>query len=291
MLTSITDYLKTSGFQVFKYLVYVLLSFNVYMFFREEWLASQTIFASGVDISVLINAFGATIDTAAWVVLLLIFELETYVLDDEKIKGWLKWSLDIVRALCYLIIVYAFYGYVAKYLLLSGFEVTSISDICHLSKDWKFMITLNEYIEITKQTCETYATGPYYELTSRQILTNAAVLSDTKMLALVDIINSAAWLVVCVVLEIDVRIELAMAQSHFKSKMPAWAKYNLFAKQLAYGSLLIAAIYWGFKGSFMDFWDAFLWLLAFVLIELNVFEWQTENAEERQNLNMAELTP
>ena len=290
MLTPITDYLKTSGFQIFKYVVYVLLSFNVYLFFREEWLASQTIFASGVDFSVLIKAFGATIDTAAWVILLLIFELETYVLDDEKIKGWLKWSLDIVRSLCYLVIVYAFYGYVSKYLLLSGFEPVHLSQVCTMPSDWKFMITLNEYIEISKQTCETYATGPYFELTSKQIITNAAVLSDTKMLAVVDMINSAAWLLVCVVLEIDVRIELAMAQSHFKNQMPAWARYNLYAKQLAYGSLLLAAIYWGFKGSFMDFWDAFLWLLAFVLIELNVFEWQAENVEQKQNLNLAQVT-
>ena len=27
----------------------------------------------------------------------------------------------------------------------------------------------------------------------------------------------------------------------------------------------------------MDFWDAFLWLVAFVFIELNVFEWRQED--------------
>ena len=49
-----------------------------------------------------------------------------------------------------------------------------------------------------------------------------------------------------------------------------------FAKAVLYATLVAAAIYWGFKGDFLDFWDAALWLFAFVFIELNVFEWQQE---------------
>ena len=45
-------------------------------------------------------------------------------------------------------------------------------------------------------------------------------------------------------------------------------------------TLLLAAIYWGFKGDFVDFWDAFLWLVAFVFIELNIFEWRREEMAE-----------
>jgi hypothetical protein len=30
----------------------------------------------------------------------------------------------------------------------------------------------------------------------------------------------------------------------------------------------------------VDFWDAFLWLVAFVFIELNVFEWHKETQEQ-----------
>ena len=33
---------------------------------------------------------------------------------------------------------------------------------------------------------------------------------------------------------------------------------------------------WGYAGDFLDFWDAALWLFAFIFIELNVFEWQQE---------------
>ena len=40
--------------------------------------------------------------------------------------------------------------------------------------------------------------------------------------------------------------------------------------------IFLLVVYWGVKGDFIDFWDAFLWLVAFVFIELNVFEWRAE---------------
>jgi hypothetical protein len=43
--------------------------------------------------------------------------------------------------------------------------------------------------------------------------------------------------------------------------------------------LFVAAAYWGFAGDFLDFWDAALWLFAFIFIELNVFEWQSETSQ------------
>jgi hypothetical protein len=32
----------------------------------------------------------------------------------------------------------------------------------------------------------------------------------------------------------------------------------------------------------VDFWDAFLWLVAFVFIEMNIFQWQREVRELEQ---------
>ena len=49
------------------------------------------------------------------------------------------------------------------------------------------------------------------------------------------------------------------------------------AKVVLYAILFAAAVYWGFKGDFVDFWDAFLWLVAFVFIERNVIEWRAES--------------
>ena len=80
---------------------------------------------------------------------------------------------------------------------------------------------------------------------------------------------------IVLLLEIDVRL-----QERNRYEGLALRISNL-AKVILYSTLLLAAIYWGIKGDFVDFWDAFLWLVAFVFIELNVFEWRQESLEER----------
>lgn len=50
---------------------------NVYWFFAKENLAAITQHPDGVSLGQLIKAYSLTIDTAAWVILLLMFELET----------------------------------------------------------------------------------------------------------------------------------------------------------------------------------------------------------------------
>jgi hypothetical protein len=35
-------------------------------------------------------------------------------------------------------------------------------------------------------------------------------------------------------------------------------------------------------GDFVDFWDAFLWLLAFFFIEMNVVEWRQDELAEAE---------
>jgi hypothetical protein len=49
-----------------------------------------------------------------------------------------------------------------------------------------------------------------------------------------------------------------------------WRKRNLL-KILLYGILIVCAVIWGTEGDVLNFYDAFLWILAFFVIELNVF--------------------
>ena len=74
-------------FRIFKYTIYCLISLNIYLFFQEDFLASQETFGDSVGWGNLAEAFSATVDTAAWVVLLLLFELETAVIPDALLEG------------------------------------------------------------------------------------------------------------------------------------------------------------------------------------------------------------
>ncbi len=55
-------------------------------------------------------------------------------------------------------------------------------------------------------------------------------------------------------------------------------KGTAWIKAIIYFTLFAAAAYWGYAGDFLDFWDAALWLFAFIFIEMNVFEWQHQTS-------------
>ena len=215
---------------------------------------------------------------------MLLFELETYVIDDDQLTKTTKRILHGIRAFCYIFIIYSLYGYLTKIDLIAQFSPHQITDLCTLGADWKFMETLNVYNEFSKDTCRSLSAAvteffSYYKL---KVITDAKSLTAVNGLAWVDVINATAWVSVVVMLEVDVHTQLG----NISSKL--WEKYNLLVKATVYSVLFIAAVYWGVTGNFLECWDAFLWIVAFVLIELNMFEWQAEVAERNSKSKDAE---
>jgi len=267
---------RESLFQFFKYAIYMLLTLNVYLFFDEEFAAAAHQFRGGVAPGDLIEAFAATIDTAAWVVLLLMFELETYVLDDRHFTRPVTWSLHALRAICYAFIVYAFYGYIVNLTSLSNTSpLANVSGLCSLVSDqWVFATTLDEYTNIAASNCGTLSSATsFFQFDGMRAVVDASGLQAIRILAWVDVVNAAVWLLVVLVLEIDVRLQE-------KNRLEGYAlRTSNASKVFLYSLLFLAAVYWGVAGDFVDFWDAFLWLVAFVFIEMNVFEWRQEAHE------------
>jgi hypothetical protein len=190
-----------------------LLTINILIFFIENQLAATVQFPAGVPIAAIVATYAETIDTAAWVVLLFMFEMETSYFHDVPGDARLKKTLQAIRVFCYALIVYAFYGYLER----------AIAD------------------------------------------TNA--VNPKQFLLWLDVTNAATWLLVVFILEIEVRLLERGRLDGMASRT------SNVLKTVLYSILAFAAIYWGIKDDFIDFWDAFLWLLAFVFIELNVFGW------------------
>ena len=258
-------------FQLFKYTVYILLAMNVYHFFVEDFHASSQTFAAGVSPLEIIKAFTATIDTAAWVILLLLFELETYVLDDDKIQGALKWSLHLTRLLCYAFIIYSFYGYLSKYSMLHSVLAFSVDDMCNLlDSSFTYIEDIDEYLPLSAQNCGEFNGQAVFNIAGTDILSNGFHLIEAQRLSLTEVINSGNWLIIVAILEMDVYLQ---SRGQLDGLLVSISKG---VKVILYSILLLAAIYWGVKGDFLDFWDAFLWLVAFVFIEMNIFEWHQD---------------
>ena len=265
---------STGFYQVFrwvKYLTYALLSLNIWLFFSEELNSARFAIETGEEVALGVQLFSATLDTLAWVILLLLFELETAVIPDERLRGKIRFGIHGVRMLCTAAIVMAFLGYFGEWLTLLPSELLSGDACSRVAESWSVMTKLDDFMSLTAENCGQFGLDTRIVTGLDQVMASPAGLLEGQRLALVDVINSAAWILVVILLEIEVRVLTRWGEA----PMPL-SQVATFAKAVLYATLVAAAIYWGFKGDFLDFWDAALWLFAFVFIELNVFEWQQE---------------
>ena len=261
---------RLDWFSAFKYLVYAALIANVALFFKDDWEAAAHVFQDGLPFARIIEGFAASIDTAAWVILLLLFELETCQLSEEVLARPIGTVIRGLRVLCYGVIVYAFTGYLGKALGFGLYVPASVADACTLAvRQFSLLVGLDEYQALTAGDCAGI-TGALFVNEQTRTLAEAGALAQATRLAWVDVVNSGTWLLILALLELDVRPGV-------KGLFPDWfANTSLRAKYVLYAVILGAAGYWGIFGAFLDFWDAFLWIAAFIFIERNVFEWEQE---------------
>jgi len=271
--------LKTNGrvlYQLFKYLIYTLLTIDVFVFFAEELLATRLEFPGGVALRDYFKAYAATIDTAAWVVLLLMFELETYVLERRHFTRPVAWFLHSLRAICYLFIILAFYGYVVDAIFVHRVSpLPGVSSLCALAgQGWSYAITFGEYMEITAMNCASFThLDTFVRFDGVSAVVDQPGLTQIQYLAWVDVVNAGVWVLVVLLLEVDVRLQE-------RNRLEGLAlQLSTIAKVLFYSILALAVVAWMVLGDLVDWWDALLWLVAFVFIELNIFEWRQQAQE------------
>lgn len=264
-------------FQWFKYAVYLLLVINTITFYREESAAALLMHPNGIDWDGVINTYAATIDTAAWVVLLLLFELETWTIPDEKLTPGIQLAFKGLRAICYSSIVYAFYGYLQSWQELAQWQAleADVSQLCNYVGS-SFMYSLERFELISAVNCQTLGEAGSLLTLGNDLLTDDSHYYLAQTLAIADVLNSAAWILVVCILEAEVWL---LARGPLSTSAFRGIK---FIKLALYGTLIAIAIFWGFYGEFIDFWDAFVWIVAFFFIENNVAQWQEEKLEEAE---------
>lgn len=258
-------------FALFKCIVFAALFVNMWVFAHEDASAAVVRFPDGVTgLDTLIEVYAQTIDSASWLLLLILFELETsYIPDPYLRRRRIKWSLHGLRGLGALVVLNSVVGYIEKhetYLAASALE----QQACDLvGQGWSILVGLDEFLPLVAENCRDVAVNAL-SLPELQVVAPAEVLAAAQRLALVDVVNSVAWVLVVILLEVDVRLQL-------RGLLKGWLlRVSTSLKGAVYATLLAAAVYWGVVGSFVDFWDAFLWLVAFVFIEMNISQWQRE---------------
>jgi hypothetical protein len=268
---------KSTLFQGFKYGIYLIILYNVSYFVVEDYLSSTHRYRDGVSLSQIGDAFAQAVDSIAWLILLLMFELETWVIDDSKYHGGVKWSVNAVSGICYIFIIIAFLGYFDKLLFILDFQITDFTSACDMVGQYlSYSIDTDEFHALTAESCQTIGSAPYFASETTKIIADAATYDDMILLGYTEVVNGGTWLLVVIMLWIDVYLQIRGQLS------PHLYRISAMIKVFLYLILIGAAIIWWSYGNFMDFWDAFIWIIAFFFIEMNIFQWNEETSHTHQ---------
>jgi hypothetical protein len=269
---------KESAFRTFKIVIFWVLMVNLLYYLYED-VTAYLYLAPGSTLFDTLEAFAVSIDYIAWMVLIVLFEMETSAQSKDLFTGTRKWVIAGLTAACYVVLIYAAYGYAAGLADTYHFEPIENRSACYFANtNFAFMTESARPVELTDTNCGDLKGETLFKFPSDNVIATESVLPALRKLGWIDIFNSNAWLLVVLLFQIELSLEQAKKLTKRRLMMVmAW-------KSLAYLVLLVCAIYWTIYSAFIDSWDAWLWLIAFILIDLNMLgldETQNQRAINR----------
>ena len=254
----------SKSFVVAKYLIYSLLALDVWLFLEEE---IQTVAAVGAvtsSLESLVTNYSSSLDTASWLLILILFEIETFWISDETAKGSVGRKLRAVRSWFYLVPAIAFLGYWSE--LQSFYDVAVLEgDPCRLVNDGIMIMTdLDVFEPITMDNCLSY--DEWFTIANfASAVTTTSGLENAREYMLSELLNAGGWLVVVSILHLETKGLLGRSENFTRFSKLIW-----LVKAMAYSVIVGALTYWYLIGDGLNFMDGILWLLAFFCVENNV---------------------
>lgn len=263
--------------QAVKWAVYGLLIVNFGFYIFEDWTRAAHTLHEGSSFLDWTSEFATSLDESAWFLLLFMFELETYVLEDRHWKRWVALSVRGVRLFCYVLIAHTVYAYALTVINLQpSVPVEDAQDLCALADaDVSYVHNL-EYTAIDQGNCgELSSAAEFYWVGKDPVVSDLAGLNLERDLAWADMIEVVAWLVILLAIELVVRL-----QDRGLTGGALIATANS-AKILLYLLLIGIGAYWASLSHWLYLWDELLWIGGFAAIEMNVSEWRKELLEDQ----------
>lgn len=262
--------------QAVKWTVYVLLIINFGFYIAEDWNRAIHILTPASTFLNWAGEFATSIDESAWFVLLIMFELETYVLGDENLEGWIGHTVRGIRLLCFVMISHTVYAFaVALINIQPTVPVENVSGLCDMvNADVSYVYNL-EYTQVTEQTCSGLSSASqFYWVANDPVVSSLAGLGLERDLVLADLVEAIIWLVIVLSIELVVRL-----QDRGMTGGTLIAGINK-TKIFLYLVLIALGIYWAFLSHWLYLWDELVWIGGFAAIEKNVSDWRDELSEE-----------
>ncbi|MBT5798064.1 MAG: hypothetical protein HOI09_11825 [Porticoccaceae bacterium] len=260
--------------QLLKLVVYSLLIFNFFLYIRDDFVTSSHTLRSGSTFLEITRSFATTIDESAWITLLLLFELETYLLSDDPLSRSKALLMQVIRLICYVSLAHTLYAWFGNLMeLYASVPVEGVTSLCQMaSEDVSYAFNL-VYTEINQSNCASLSTATqffYVDPPTFLIVEDHAGLVIEKQLAWIDLFEAITWLVILFTIEVAVWLQDRNIGKGFIFKVLKATKLSL------YSLLWTAVAYWIYRGHYMFAWDEFVWIAGFTAIEMNMIEWRKE---------------
>ncbi len=262
--------------QLVKWVVYTLLIVNWLFYIAEDSNRAMHTLVPGDSIVKWLREYSSSIDTSAWLLLIFMFELETYTLEDKSWTGWVAKTVHGVRIVCFLMLAHTVIAYLASANEIAPTvlveNAASPCDVADQDLSWVYNL---KYTDITSENCTSLSDATeIYEVGDDPVVSSFEGLELERDLALVDVIDAITWLLIILAIEIVVRLQ---ARSITSGRLIIVVSRT---KILLYLILVGFSAYWGSLGHWLYVWDTFLWIAGFAVIEMNIQEWRGEIREE-----------
>ena len=258
--------------QLIKVVVYGLLLVNFGLYLVEDIAISAHTLRNGGTWLDYTAAFAVSLDVLAWLTLLALFELETYLLSDDAFTPHRIKAMHGIRIVCYLFLAHTLLAYANAGKDLIGLTPIQETDsLCQLvERDISFGFNL-EYTELNLENCiELSRATEFYLIENDSVVTDAQGLQIERELVWLDLVEAVTWLVILLCMEVIVRLQDRGTTRGVLIRSASGIK--LFLYLLLWG----AAAYWIYRGHYMYAWDEALWILGFFAIEMNISDWKKE---------------
>ena len=253
-----------------KLVVYSLLLFNFVFYVRDDWVIAGHTLHSGSTFLQWASAYNTTIDESAWLLLLLLLEMETYLLAGRDLSRAYEIISLIIRLCCYVVLAHTPYAYaMTVYDLSQAPIIEGVTDLCQLAGQNLSYAHNLVYTKITDGNCSELSTARQFffnDPPDNLIVQDEMALALERRSALVDLVESITWLLILLSIEVVVWLQDKDITGGLLIKSANMAKV------LLYSLLWFAIGYWIYLGHFMFAWDEFVWIVGFVAIEMNVVE-------------------
>ncbi|MEM6682443.1 MAG: hypothetical protein AAF607_09390 [Pseudomonadota bacterium] len=262
--------------QIAKWVIYGLLFVNFGFYLAKNINAAHYTITDQTTIMGWLAAFADAMDQFAWVMLIFIYEIETWWMDDDYDNKVVLGLMNGFKVLFAAMVVNTIISYSAL-----AFELTQIKQaapaggLCSLADQGLAFLRNLAYTTVTSDTCTTIAySGEIFRYPKDPVVTDMAGLQLDTGYRVLDVVEAATWFAILGFTELSVRL---LDRGVYKGQLTEFEKYG---KYICYGLMFGISIFWLANGQYLYVWDEFLWIASFLLLELNMIAWRSDLARQ-----------